>query len=371
VCHDAGGTVPPVLALTQSLVARGANVTILGQPSVERRALAAGAGFVRFSEHDDYDRTRSIEQQLERSLPVLAGASTGHDLRALAEEFRPDLVVVDANLTGALAAAEGFDVPSVVLLHSMYRTFVDVWLGEVWPLLETPINTTRQELGVDGVDSWRAMFVRHSAAMSVVTTELDAPVVPPLPNQHHFGFLVPTHDGPVGPALPVGDAPLALVSLSTTFQEEEHLLDRIMEAARPHARMIVTTAGYAPASASAPGTVVVDHVPHPAVLPSVDLVITHAGLGTVSAALAHGVPLVCAPLGRDQHLNADRVEVVGAGLGVAASAPVGDISATIELVLRDASFREGARRQSSLSSDEGGPRAAAAFIAGLAARGAR
>ena len=54
-------------------------------------------------------------------------------------------------------------------------------------------------------------------------------------------------------------------------------------------------------------------VPHAAVLPSVDVVVSHAGLGTVTAALAHGVPLVCHPFGRDQHLNAQRVEAVGRG----------------------------------------------------------
>ena len=202
-----------------------------------------------------------------------------------------------------------------------------------------------------------------------MTSAFDAPVDPPLPNLRHFGFLVPTHDGAIGTALPDGDAPLALVSLSTTHYEDEHLLDTIIDAAVPHVRMLVTTAGHAPPRRTPPGTVVVDHVPHPAVLPEVDLVITHAGLGTVSAALGHGVPLVCTPMGRDQHLNADRVEAVGAGLGVPASASVDDISATIEEVVSDPRFRDGARRQASLSRDEGGPRAAAAFVAGLAGAG--
>ncbi len=37
VCHDAGGTVPPMLALAGALIRAGATVTLLSQPSVEAR----------------------------------------------------------------------------------------------------------------------------------------------------------------------------------------------------------------------------------------------------------------------------------------------------------------------------------------------
>jgi UDP:flavonoid glycosyltransferase YjiC (YdhE family) len=42
-------------------------------------------------------------------------------------------------------------------------------------------------------------------------------------------------------------------------------------------------------------------------------VITHAGAGTTMAALGHGVPLLCLPLGRDQLFNAERIWDLGAG----------------------------------------------------------
>jgi len=37
------------------------------------------------------------------------------------------------------------------------------------------------------------------------------------------------------------------------------------------------------------------------VFPLADLVITHAGHGTLMRALSHGLPLVCLPMGRDQN----------------------------------------------------------------------
>ena len=56
------------------------------------------------------------------------------------------------------------------------------------------------------------------------------------------------------------------------------------------------------------------YVRHGAVLPHADLVIDHAGLGTVLAALAHGLPQLCVPLGRDQPANAAAVSRTGAGV---------------------------------------------------------
>jgi UDP:flavonoid glycosyltransferase YjiC (YdhE family) len=46
---------------------------------------------------------------------------------------------------------------------------------------------------------------------------------------------------------------------------------------------------------------VVEHLSHGDILDRVDLVLNHAGHGTVLSSLTAGVPLVCMPMGRDQH----------------------------------------------------------------------
>jgi UDP:flavonoid glycosyltransferase YjiC (YdhE family) len=353
-----------MLALASALAGAGAHVTMLSQPSVQARAVEAGCSFVAFSELESYDRTRSLEEQFERSLPAMVGASVGRDLLRVAHELRPAGVVVDANLSGALAAAESLTVPSVVLLHSMYRTFVDVWFGELWPLLVTPVNETRQQFDVPAANGWNEIFSRHAAAMSVVTSSFDAPVEQPLGNLKHFGFLVP-NEATATPELPKGDKPLALVSLSTTFQGQERLLDAIVEGAARHARLFVTTGGYGAINTAAPGVIVTNYVPHSAVLRDVDLVITHGGLGTVTAALAYGVPLVCAPMGRDQHLNAERVESTGAGVGVSPMSSPDDIANAVGRVLGDHAFADAARHQAAASEAEGGATRAATYLMDL------
>jgi UDP:flavonoid glycosyltransferase YjiC (YdhE family) len=363
VLHDAGGTVPPMLALAEALRDEGCAVTVLSQPSVAARATAIGCSFVPFSALGDYDPTRWLEDQLELTLPAIVGPTVGDDLIALTRSIALDGVIVDANLTGALAAAELVDAPSAVLLHSMYKTYVDVWFGALWPMLAEPVNDTRHALGVDAVDGWRTMFERHDLALSVVSAAFDAPVDAPLDNARHCGFLAPRATGGAATALPQGDKPLALVSLSTTYQDQPRHLGEMIETLAPHARLLVTTAGHAPPITGSAGVVVSDYVPHAAVLPSVDVVVSHAGLGTVTAALAHGVPLVCHPFGRDQHLNAQRVEAVGAGVAVTSAAELAD---AVQRVVADNGFRAGARQQAELGAHEGGPAAAAELLLSLA-----
>jgi MGT family glycosyltransferase len=212
-------------------------------------------------------------------------------------------------------------------------------------------------------NGWRAMFERHDLALPVVSAAFDAPVDAPLDNVRHCGFLAPRATGGAAPELPRGDKPLALLSLSTTYQEQPRHLDEMIEALAPYARLLVTTAGHSPTGAGRAGIVVTDYVPHASVLPSVDVVVSHAGLGTLTAALAHGVPLVCHPFGRDQHLNAQRVEAVGAGVAVTSADELAD---AVQRVVADNGYRTGARQQAELGAQEGGPAGAAELVLSLA-----
>jgi UDP:flavonoid glycosyltransferase YjiC (YdhE family) len=346
VLHDAGGTVPPALALVSAAVERGHEVVVLSQPSVRARAEGLGCGFVPFSALPDYDGTVVLEEQLERTVPAISGPAVGHDLLRAAADHGADLVVVDANLAGALAAAETLDRPSVVLLHSMYATFVRTWFSEVWPLLGPVVDETRAGFGLAPAGSWAGLFTAHDRLLSVVPPELDAPVPGAPPHLRHHGFLVPPPPAIDPPVFPNGGGPAVLVGLSTTYQRQEALLAAIEEAvARIGGRAIVTSAGRPP-------------VPHGLLLPQADVMVTHAGLGSVAAALAAGVPLVCTPISRDQPLNAERVAAVGAGVALPVAATAAQIAAGLEEVLGESRYRAGAEAMAEASRRAGGTGAA-------------
>lgn len=93
----------------------------------------------------------------------------------------------------------------------------------------------------------------------------------------------------------------------------------------------------------AENVVVARSAPHDQVFQQADAVVTHAGMGTVARALANGLPLMCMPMGRDQKDIAARVVWHGAGLRIGRDASVAAIRSSLERVLGDRTFREGAR----------------------------
>jgi UDP:flavonoid glycosyltransferase YjiC (YdhE family) len=80
---------------------------------------------------------------------------------------------------------------------------------------------------------------------------------------------------------------------------------------------------------------VVGWADHDALLSTCGAVVTHGGLGTTLRALAHGVPLVLLPLGRDQGFNAARVDELGAGIQLDARASAAAIGHAVDDVLSD------------------------------------
>lgn len=360
-----------MLALAQVLGDRGHQVVMLSQPSVRERAEAVGCHFSAFSAVPDYERDRTIEEQIAVALPVITGKAVGDDLLGVAQVHAVDLVVVDANLAGALAAAETLEQPSVVLLHSMYATFVDTWFADLWPMLGPAINETRNRYGLAPVGDWASVFARHDRLLSVVPAMFEAPVADPPATMRQFGFLHPRPrptDNP--PGFPPGDGPAVLVGLSTTYQHQEPLLRSILEALRVvGARGLVTTGGHVDnGTLQVPPNVLVEqHVAHSLVLPETDVMVTHAGLGSVAAALTFGVPMVCTPMGRDQPLNAARVATLGAGLALPVEASVDHLAQAVKEVVSHPSYRHAAQSIAIASRRGGGPPAVADELESLLA----
>ena len=119
------------------------------------------------------------------------------------------------------------------------------------------------------------------------------------------------------------ERPCVLVSLSTTFQNQHATLQRICDAlVRVEVEALVTTGpGVLQDSLKVDsGIELREFAPQDEVLPSADLVITHAGHGTVCATAGAGVPMLCVPMGRDQPGAAARVEALGLGRSLAPDA---------------------------------------------------
>jgi UDP:flavonoid glycosyltransferase YjiC (YdhE family) len=84
-------------------------------------------------------------------------------------------------------------------------------------------------------------------------------------------------------------------------------------------------------------------VPHAAVLGQTRLVVTHAGHGTVMAAVTAGVPMLCTPMGRDQYAVSGCVERLGLGRVASMTAPPEELRRTLVAALEDDALHVRAR----------------------------
>ena len=103
-----------------------------------------------------------------------------------------------------------------------------------------------------------------------------------------------------------------------------------------------------------------EFVPQPAILPLVDLVITHGGNNTVTECFHHGKPMIVLPLFWDQYDNAQRVHEIGSGLRLAPyEVSRSDLLGAIDLLLTSRSVQQRLRVMSNrIRSAQGTSRAA-------------
>jgi len=267
-----------------------------------------------------------------------------HALLALAETWRPDLLVHDDSEQGTWIAAERLGIPHVALQAT-------AWRGAMMRLSAEPAGRLREELGL--------------------------PPDPALLTWHRVGFLATRPPGLLDPAdpLPAGATPMRAVAiedpgasaapwldeapaqgrriavtLGTVAPERRApLLATILDAlAGLNAEIVVAVGPGLDPSAFLPRRAsirLVSFVPMARLMPLSDLVISHGGSGTMLAALEAGRPMVILPMAADQPSNAAACRAAGAALVVereAWTAP--GIRAAVDLALADRSLGEAARR---------------------------
>ena len=347
VTWSGGGNTTPTYALARGLVARGHAVTILGQMAQAEAARDLRAHFVPLGV-PDWTPGKSLEEESEAFSALLFGPAVGEAVLDHIARDPPDVLVVDCMLTSALAAAERASMPSAAMVHVLYEQFVAGTMGRRWSAMLSVVNETRRGFGLPPAESPMALLEPMSLVLVACPQAFDAsmPVLPK--NVRYVGAML--DDPPTAPSAspwPLADGrPRVLVALSTTCQHQEDVLRRIAAALATLPIEAVITAGPAVdvrAIDPARNVAVFRYIAHRTLLPDCALVVTHAGLGAVMAALAHGVPLLCLPMGREQHDNAARVAACDAGLVLTPDAEVGEISQTIRAMLAAPAYRTAAR----------------------------
>jgi MGT family glycosyltransferase len=385
---DGGGNVPPELSAARQLLARGHSVTVLAEDSVMEDVGATGAEMIRWlhapnrkDRRPENDPARDWEckypwqlvDRIAKTLIIGPAADYARDVSDAIDRCRPDVVVCSMFCVGGMVAAEAAGIPFVPLFANVYPLPADGLppfgtglrpaRGPVGRYRDRVLNRLTEYLwdasGLSRLNALRREYglapVSHtldqlrSARRQLVQTsaDFDFPWTPPA-NVRYVG---PMLDDPVWAQTPwmhpAGDAPLVLVAMSSTFQDQVGCLQRVLDALGTLKIRGVMTAGPAidVTELTSPANVtILERGSHQQILQHAALLITHGGHGTAMKALAAGVPMVLLPHGRDQGDTATRVTLRGAGISLRRTAASSTIAAAARRVLQNDSYRRAAQR---------------------------
>lgn len=368
------GHLNAALALGQALVEGGHDVAWCGPESDLRplvgpqsRIYPTGKRYYRQNDHTGIDAARALwtDYLIPLNRFILEPAD------AAVADYRPDVVVVDQYaVAGGLVAhrrgvrwaslctgAMELTPPSWELPG--HQEWVTEQLARVWAMAGLPVE--------------KSVDLRFSPYLMLALTSPALVGAAPLPPQCRLvGPILGNRPGDPEWAWQDWD-PQRRHVLVTAGTLSDHLAEtfyprmaRAMESLADRVQgVLVAPSGVVPD----PGPLLIaERVPMLRLLPRLDAVVCHGGMGTVTEALAYGVPLVVAPIRHDQPMLARQVSEAGAGIAVSfSSATVAELAGAVAAVLDQPEYRAAAHRVADSFAAAGGGPAAVAELAGLAA----
>lgn len=345
----ARGHLYPALGIALELRRRGHQVHVRTLSSEVSRVEELGVNAdsidpaIEARELDDW-KSRTPIGALGRSLRTFSDRASYEvtDVEEALRQTGADFALVDTNTWGAQAAAEASGLPwatfqpyftplsgdAVPPFGPGLRRRIDIVgrmrdaaarplvMGWMSKLALPGLNAPRVRLGLPELASMDAFLTNPPAVLYLTSPELE---YPRREWPSNFWLVGPVEWGPdqAGPGwLNSIERPLALVTCSTERQDDGRILEAALDA--------LPSAGYHVVGTSGDSRFNSDHesanahverfVAHDPVLRSAAVTVCHGGMGITQRSLAHGVPLVVIPFGRDQLEVARRVEAADAGV---------------------------------------------------------
>jgi zeaxanthin glucosyltransferase len=286
-------------------------------------------------------------------------------------DYRPDVLLADQYAVAGAAVAERAGVPWATLCTGAMELTPPAW--------ELPGHQDWVAERLDRIAGWAGL-----SADPALDLRFSPRLVLALTGATLVGAVaLPPNCVLTGPALGArpddpefdwqgwdSDRQQLLVTVGTS---SDHLADdfyrRVLDGLRPHADRVQPVLIGPPELVPDPPdyALLVERVPMLTVLPRSAAVLCHAGMGTVTEALAFGVPLVVAPIRHDQPAIAWQVLVAGAGRQVSfANASPAKLAEAVTAVLDQPSYRAAAMRVAADFAAAGGAGRAVTELARLA-----
>lgn len=411
--HFPAGHAYPMQAVAQELVRRGHDVVWLTSARNEALVRMTGAAFVPTEAIAVVDAPLMAENETGLldgiySRLVSRVIAQVSDYRRVLVDFAAEVLFVDVLPHGARALYELGEIPVYATL-GVIPMYMSCWgapqavsgkappsstLGLLWnhlhhlfsqwillPLhLRPVINNQRRALGLgnlpygEPMESFKYSPFLHIQASS---PSLEFNQRPKHPQQrihtHHVGPLVtsvvttpkqlpPWWDEAVNHPRVVGitQGTLAMDPTSLIVPAIQALSgnpDLLLVVASPHEDEIRFRIG------DFPNVRFARWIPYHLFLPQLSLLITNGGYGSITQALSHKVPLICAGQTEDKKDTAARVNWAGAGIDLKTDSPSTDqIRNAAEQILADRGYTENAARLGDELNELGGQRRASELL---------
>ncbi|WP_329172160.1 glycosyltransferase [Streptomyces sp. NBC_01477] len=368
------GHVHPMAAVSRELAERGHEVLWAGSESFLRPVLGPDAAIAPIplrAHRGQADRGMAAAKSRWDGYIVPHARTTLPGIERAVAAFRPDVIAVDQHAVAGAVAAHRAGLPwasmapTTMELTRPYRSLpkVEAWIHQRMAAIWTAA-------GMAGEPPHDLRFSPH-----LLIAFTGSALTGPLPWPDNAVLVGPA----LSPRAPDTAFPwewidpgrrLVLVSVGTLSMDlAEDFHARVVEALRPLGRRVQAIVVAPDGTVRDPpehDVLVRSRVPVLELMPRLDAVVSHGGLNTVCEALAHGVPLVVAPIKGDQPINAAQVAAAGAGRRVRfASVRPGPLRENLLAVLDDPSYRAAAHRVRESFAAAGGAAAAARHLEGM------
>ncbi len=330
---DAGHAFP-MIALGAELVRRGHDVTLQTWTNWAEHVEREGMTFTRAH--------RPMADDGGPLRPYQAAVRAARMTMPLLEELQPacvvsDIITLSPGLAGEAAGLPvatliphvdprptpgrppfsiGARMPRTALGRAFWRRTTERLVANGLEQGRVQLNGTRERLGLPPLPHAHN-GLSHDLTLVATLPQLEYPR-PPQPGAHVVGPLlweIPGEPAVAPPPEPAG-TPVVLVAPSTAQDHEHRMLRAALEGLADEPVRVIATWNRRepdPPLTVPDNAVVVDWLSYAGTMAHCDVVISHAGHGTLMRAIASGCALVCCPATGDMMENAARVDWAGLG----------------------------------------------------------
>jgi zeaxanthin glucosyltransferase len=370
------GHVNPPAAVSRVLRERGHDVAWCGsvarvRPWLDPDATIYPTGMRAFGGLGD-NGLASVKSLWERFIVPFTRFTLPAVEKAVAD-YQPDVLVVDQHALAGALVAERHAIPWATFATStmeLGQPFARLPKASAW--IRGHIEALAADAGLAG---GQAIDLRFSPYLVIVFSSGYLLGTPGLPG--HFALVGPALSGrPATVSFPWDrlDPARRHVLVTVGTMADADAMDFYTRAVQALAPLGDSVQAIVLASPQAlPGApehmLAIERIPQLELLPHMDAVVCHAGLNTVSETLSNAIPLVVAPLTRDQPINAANVARVGAGIRAHFyRVTPGQLRTDVLALLSDPAYRAAAGSVRDSFTAAGGAPEAASRLERLAAR---